>query len=222
MDSRVIVDVIVERCTVSHYTRRHNLDDLELEVQIGWTDCASYIRCWYDVDVVYTPGDMNCFVVDAWPLWRHVEMGIVRSSSFALVSAVQLFPSNIMHGPPRTTKTQALEKIHFPSNSKNLYYQYHISIIVHQKCHHATRDIWPIWPLINQAVALVVNNGAGAAVPGRPKAGESLRSRRQGHAARGEGTGRRHWHRALAELQKIGSKYSEEQRRIETNIYIYI
>ena len=124
-----IVDVIVERCTVSHYTRRHNLDDLELEVQIGWTDCASYIRCWYDVDVVYTPGDMNCFVVDAWPLWRHVEMGIVRSSSFALVSAVQLFPSNIMHGPPRTTKTQALEQIHFPSNSKNIYYQYHISII---------------------------------------------------------------------------------------------
>ena len=184
-----IVDVIVERCTVSHYTRRHNLNDLELEVQIGWTDCASYIRCWYDVDVVYTPGDMNCFVVDAWPLWRHVEMGIVRSSSFALVSAVQLFPSNIMHGPPRTKKHKPLKKSK-TSNSKNLYYQYHISIIVHQKPHHATRDIWPL-----------KFHPAGAAVTA--EAGESLRSRRQGHAARGEGTGRRHWHRALAELQKM-------------------
>ena len=143
MDSRVIVDVIVERCTVSHYTRRHNLNDLELEVQIGWTDCASYIRCWYDVDVVYTPGDMNCFVVDAWPLWRHVEMGIVRSSSFALVSAVQLFPSNIMHGPPRTTKTQALEQIHFPSNSKNIYYQYHISIISVSYQYHSSSKTSP-------------------------------------------------------------------------------
>ena len=35
MDSRVIVDVIVERSTVSHYTRRHKLNDLELEIQIG-------------------------------------------------------------------------------------------------------------------------------------------------------------------------------------------
>ena len=88
-------------------------------------------------------------------------------------------------------------------------YQYHISIIVHQKPHHATRDIWPL-----------KFHPAGAAVTA--EAGESLRSRRQGHAARGEGTRRGHWHRALAELQKIGSKHSEEQRRIETKIYIFL
>ena len=35
------------------------------------------------------------------------------------------------------------------------------------------------------------------------EAGESLRSRRQGHASRGEGTGRRHWHRALASREHM-------------------
>ena len=137
-------------------------------------------------------------------------MGIVRSSSFALVSAVQLFPSNIMHGPPRRKNTSTWKKINIQKQKPilSVSYQYHSS----SKGVTFTRDIWLLkftrpWPATGRRKVRLVN-----------LCGRGDKDMLHVAKARGVVIDTEPWRSCRIWI----SKYSEESRIIRTKIYIYI